>query len=112
MIQVTSLNPDVWSIAPQGRIDSAGARSIEEAFANLFEQGAALFVVDFSEVSYMASAGLRVLMISLKRAKQTNGDVRLAALNPRVKETLRMSGLDTLFAFHDTVDEAVKNLRA
>jgi anti-sigma B factor antagonist len=111
MVQVTSLDNDVWSVTPQGRIDSVGARTLEDTFAGLLAEGHARVVVDFSDVPYMASAGLRVLMIYLKRAKTMNGDVRLAAVNDRVRETLRLSGLDTLFTVHPTVDEAVQSLK-
>lgn len=111
-MQVSSLDSDIWSVSPQGRIDSAGARTMEDAFAGLLAEGHARVVVDFSNVPYMASAGLRVLMLYLKRSRAMGGDVRLAAVNDRVRDTLRLSGLDTLFTVHATVPEAVQGLKS
>jgi anti-anti-sigma factor len=110
MIQVTFLENNVWSVAPQGRIDSAAARSVEDAFSGLLEDGHKQIVVDCSGVVYMASAGLRVLMIGLRRARLVGGDVCLAAVGPSVMQALKMSGLDKLFAIHATVPEAAVSL--
>jgi anti-anti-sigma factor len=111
MIQVTFLQDDIWSVAPQGRIDSAAARSVEEAFNGLFDEGHNQIVVDCAGVAYMASAGLRVLMIGLRRARTVGGDVRLAAVGPHVLQAFKMSGLDKLFTMYDTVPDAVQGLR-
>jgi anti-sigma B factor antagonist len=111
MIQVSFLENDIWSVAPQGRIDSAAARSVEDAFAGLFDEGHQRIVVDCSEVAYMASAGLRVLMIGLRRARSVGGDVCLAAVGPSVLQALKMSGLDKLFVIHATVPEAAQSLQ-
>ena len=111
MIQVTFLEDDIWSVAPQGRIDTAGARSFEDALIGLFDEGHARVVVDCGDVIYMASAGLRVLMIGLRRAKAAGGAVSLAAVNPAVLQAFKMSGLDKLFTIYASVPEAVASLR-
>lgn len=111
MIQVTFLEGNIWSVAPQGRIDTAGARAFEEALTGLFDDGHTLVVVDFTDVIFMASAGLRVLMIGLRRAKQAGGAVHLAGVGPAVIQAFRMSGLDKLFVIHPDVSAAVAQLR-
>lgn len=111
MIQVTFLEDGIWSLAPEGRIDTAAARSVEDAFGGLLDDGHHRIVVDCSGVAYMASAGLRVLMIGLRRARSLGGDVCLAAVAPNVMQAFRMSGLDKLFAIHATVDEAVQSIK-
>jgi anti-anti-sigma factor len=110
-IQVTFLEDDIWSVAPQGRVDTAGARSFEEALIGLFDEGHTRVVVDCTDVVYMASAGLRVLMIGLRRAKTAGGAISLAAVNPTVLQAFKMSGLDQLFAVYAGVPEAVASLR-
>jgi anti-sigma B factor antagonist len=111
MIQVTYLEDDVWSVAPDGRIDTAAARSFEDAFNGLLDEGHSRIVVDCSGIAYMASAGLRVLMIGLRRARGLGGDVCLAAVGPTVMQSFKMSGLDKLFAVHETVPAAVQSIR-
>lgn len=112
MIQVSYLETqDIWSLAPEGRIDTAAARAVEDAFNGLLEEGHTHIVVDCGNVIYMASAGLRVLMLGLRRARTMGGDVRLAQVSANVLQAFRMSGLDKLFVIHPTVAEAVQDLR-
>ena len=112
MILVSSPQRDIWAVAPQGRIDSAAARSVEDALNGLLEEGRARIVVDFADVTYMASAGLRVLILALRRARKLGGDVHLAAVQPGVSEVLSMAGLDTMFSAHATVATAVAALQS
>ena len=112
MIQVTFLEADIWSVAPQGRVDTAGARSFEEALLGLFDEGHTRVVVDFGDVVFISSAGLRVLMIGLRRATQVGGGLQLAAVNPTVAQAFSLSGLDKLFKLHADVAAAVTQLLA
>jgi anti-sigma B factor antagonist len=57
-------------------------------------------VVDLSEVAYVASAGIKALLVGLRRARLLDGDVRLAALNDRVREVFEMSGFDQVFGIY------------
>jgi anti-anti-sigma factor len=112
MIVVSSPQQDIWAVAPQGRIDSAAARSVEDALNGLLDEGRSRIIVDFADVSYMASAGLRVLILSLRRARKLGGDVHLAAVTPEVREVLNMAGLHTLFTFQPSVGAAVRSLQS
>ncbi|MCC7358180.1 MAG: STAS domain-containing protein [Anaerolineales bacterium] len=92
--------PDVWTIAPDGRLDLAASRAIEDALGDLCDAGHARVVIDMTNVVYVASAGLRALLVGLRRARQSAGDVRLAALNDRVREVFEMSGFDQVFSIY------------
>lgn len=91
-----------------GRIDSATAPRLEAALQEIMAQGRFHIVVDMQNLEYLSSAGLRVLVAALKQAHRWNrGDVRLANVSPRVKEVLRLAGLDTLFRIFDNTVDAV-----
>jgi anti-sigma B factor antagonist len=111
MVRVYCLQGDIWAIAPSGRIDTAAARALEDAFKGLFDAGHTRVVVDLAGVSYMASAGLRALMLALRAARTAGGDVQLAALTNSVADTLAMAGLDQLFVFHPSLAEAAAGLK-
>ncbi|MGQ0602409.1 MAG: STAS domain-containing protein [Anaerolineales bacterium] len=112
MILVSSPQPDIWAIAPQGRIDSAAAGALQDALDGLLSEGRSRIVIDFADVSYMASAGLRVLILSLRRARKLGGDMHLAAIPSGVGEVLSMAGLETMFTFQPTVAEAIRSLQS
>lgn len=112
MILVSSPEEDIWVVAPEGRIDLTAAGSIEESLNGLISEGRAHIVIDFAGVTYMASAGLRVLILALRRVRNLGGDMRLAAASANVQQVLKMSGMETLFGVHETVPHAISALKA
>ena len=91
-----------------GRIDSSKAPQVEAMFKETTDLGRFHFVLDMSEVEFVSSAFLRVLISNLKTVHRFNrGDIYLAAMTPRVKDVLDLAGLQPLFKTFDTVAEAV-----
>ena len=108
---IRAVDNNVWTIAASGRIDLPAARAIEDALIELCDTGRAQLVVDLSDVAYMASAGLKALLTGVRRARVLNGDVRLSAMNERVREVFEMSGFDQVFAIHPTTADAIASFR-
>jgi len=106
-LRIQAIDAQVWTITAHGRIDLPAARAIEDAITELCDAGRSRIVVDLSEVVYMASAGLAALLTGVRRARLLQGDVRLAAMNARVREVFEMSGFDRVFTIYATLAEAV-----
>ncbi len=89
----------------KGRVDSSNTPELESAFQTLMDNGRFRLVADLSGLEYISSAGLRVLVSTLKACKRYNrGDLRLSNLPPRIVEVLDMAGMTPLFKiFDDTV---------
>ena len=111
-LRIQSVDAGVWTIGPHGRIDQPAARAIEDALNELCDAGRSAIVIDLSDVAYMASAGLASLLSGVRRARLLRGDVRLAAMNDRVREVFEMSGFDQVFAIFPSAAEAVASFRA
>lgn len=90
-----------------GRVDSATAPDLEKGLHDHIESDHNQVVLDLSGTEYMSSAGLRVLVSSLKLAKKHGGDLHLAQISERVKEVLDLAGLTPVFSVHADVVEAV-----
>jgi anti-sigma B factor antagonist len=87
-----------------GRIDSSNANEFDTAVKGALDEGRYNLVLDLSGVSYMSSAGLRVLVAALRECKKlpNNGDVRLTSPSERVAEVLELAGLNDMFqSFND-----------
>ena len=106
-LRIFPANPEVWTIAPAGRLDLPASRAIEDALGDLCDAGNPRVVIDLTEVQYVASAGLKALLKGLRRARLQAGDVRLAAVNDRVREVFEMSGFDQVFTIYATTAGAV-----
>ncbi len=90
-----------------GRVDSATAPEMEQTLQDLINTDRNQMVLDLQDTEYMSSAGLRVMVTTLKAAKKNGGDLKLAQLSPRVKEVLDLAGLTPVFNVHADLVEAV-----
>lgn len=91
-----------------GRVNSQTAPQLEDAFEALKDQGRHHFVFDMSQVDFISSAGLRVMIHVQKTCKEDEkGELILANVPARVYETLDLAGFVPLFKIYDTVVQAV-----
>jgi anti-sigma B factor antagonist len=67
-------------------------------------------VLDFSEVEYISSAGLRALMLSANQAKAQKTRVVIASLQPVVSEIFEISRFNMVFKIFATVREALADI--
>lgn len=77
----------------KGRLDSAH-REEAQAFFDQLERGATL---DCTELEYISSAGLGVLLKTQKRLLEHGGKLRLTGINPHLRDVFRYSGFDRIF---------------
>ena len=99
-------------VKPSGRLDSHESESFEEALKKLIEAGDNHILLDLSEINYVSSRGLRVLINGAKWAQSTGG--RLAVCSPQgeVQKVLDMTGLGNLFGVFATSVEAVQSFES
>ena len=98
---------DVTVFLPEGRIDTQAAADMDQALQGAVSAGIHNMVVDMSGVDYISSAGLRALAAVLVKSRAEGGDMKLAALNPRVTRIFRIIGFDVLMSLHDTAEAAI-----
>ncbi len=97
-IQVSEQITRKTIIVLTGRIDAFNVSVLREQFNNLIEDGATLFVVDLSKVTFLDSAGMAALVSLLKKARSNGGDVSLVW--PKLeaaKRILRLTKFDRVF---------------
>jgi anti-sigma B factor antagonist len=83
-----STTADGWKLS--GEVDAHTAPSLATAMAEL---PASVVTVDMSEVSFMDSSGLRVLMDATTRARDGGGDLVVARPSAAVARLVEISGL-------------------
>jgi anti-anti-sigma factor len=95
-------------VAPAGRVDSTTSETLERALAAALDGGARRLVVDFSDVSYISSVGLRVLLVTAKRMRTERGALVLCGLGDAVRQVFDLAGFLPLFTVEPTRELAVK----
>jgi anti-sigma B factor antagonist len=100
---------DALLVAAAGRLDSNSAPALEAVLPARAQANAKL-VLDLSDVPYVSSAGLRVLLMGAKAARANGHKLVLAGLSPSVREVFDISGFTSIFAIEPDVDSALATL--
>ena len=102
-------------LSPVGRIDYATAEGFKTALLTQLERcatGRDRVVLDLGGVEYIASVGLRALMLAARQAKAQEATLVLAALQPLVREVFEISRFTLLFSVFPSVRDALAALSA
>ncbi|MDE6911299.1 MAG: STAS domain-containing protein [Lachnospiraceae bacterium] len=91
---VKTVNEEATILSVEGRIDAMNSKDLQEAIIGAF-QSAKNVVVDFENVVYIASAGLRALLLGQKTAVSKSGMMKLIHVGGDVMEVLRMTGFQS-----------------
>jgi anti-sigma B factor antagonist len=90
-----------------GRLDSNTSPTLEKKLVSAIENGTRNMVIDFENLDYISSAGLRIILKTTKDLKRTEGNIVLCAMQDYVKEVFEIAGFDTFLPIFSTVDEAL-----
>ncbi|MBO9650681.1 MAG: STAS domain-containing protein [Variovorax sp.] len=102
----------IEKISLVGRMDSVGGHDINTRLAALVASRKMLAVVDMSEVSFLASIGIRTLVVNARAQSLRGGVMALANPQPVVAEVLKMAGIDSIIPVYPDVDSAFSALVA
>jgi stage II sporulation protein AA (anti-sigma F factor antagonist) len=85
------LNP-AGEVVMAGRLDAAQCEAALQ-FLNALPEPR---IIDLARLDYIASAGLRVLLLTQKRAKGSGAAIRLINLRPQIHDIFRYAGFDRI----------------
>lgn len=103
---------EVLILSLSGRLDNAAAQSFVGTITQHIESGEHQILIDFSELSYLSSSGLRVLLGAAKRMKKKSGKLFLCSLSGIVWRVVEVAGFDRIFTIYADRDDALKQFNA
>ncbi len=93
-----------------GRVDSSSSPILLTTFNSIIDKGRYRIVFNMSDVNFISSAGLRVLITTQKTCKRYNrGELVLCTVPENIMAALDLSGFSALFRIYNTEVEAVGN---
>lgn len=101
---------DIHTLTLSGRLDSATSSEFEKTVQGIFATPGCRVVMDFASLEYISSAGLRVILMAAKRAKQGDGRLLLCGLLPHVREVFELSGFLKIIEVVADRDAAIARL--
>jgi len=105
-----TMQGEIKILSLDGRLDSLSSGLLDTKLQEITESSAAKIIVDFSNLSFISSSGLRVLLSAGKKIKSTNGKLALSSLQEHVKEVFDVAGFTMLFSIFISLEEAIKSL--
>jgi len=93
-----------------GRLDSNTSPTLEKKLNEAIESGAKNMVIDFENLDYISSAGLRIILKTTKDLKKRDGAIILCAMQDYVKEVFEIAGFDSFLPIVPEVDDAVARI--
>ncbi len=102
---------DVVIVRLSGRLDSSAASGVEERLSAMVSGAAPRIAIDMSALTYVSSAGLRVLLVVAKKVQQQSGKLALGGLAENVRAVFAATGFDFIIAIESDVAAAVAGVR-
>ena len=84
-------------------------KEFNDLLHKLIDEGKKNIVVDLSDVKFMNSSGLGMMIGGLTTMKKAGGNLKLARVTEKIESLLIITKLITIFEFYDNVDDAIKS---
>jgi anti-sigma B factor antagonist len=102
------LNPGTTAVfSVHGELDLHEAPELQGRITAAIDRGATLIVVDLTDVTFIDSMALGVLLAAVNRLRPTGGQLRLVVPNPSIRRIFEISLLDQVFTLDVSRDEAL-----
>lgn len=97
---------DVLVVDLEGRLDAQTSDPASDQLTRLVRSGHLKIVLNLDQLTYVSSAGLRVILQSVKLLRAANGEMKLCRANGLVKEVIEISGFNSLIRVYDAEQDA------
>jgi anti-anti-sigma factor len=109
LFRLTELEGDVTRVSLEGEIDLAVESRLREALAELSGDGRRRLLIDLTDVTFIDSAGLGVLLDTAKRFRR--GRFVVACPDKAMRGMFELVGLNLLIPVDGSVDDALHHIR-
>ena len=95
-------------ISIAGRLDTTNYAVLEKKLTDLIENRNDKILVECSQMDYISSSGLRILLIALKKITLAKGKFALCSLQENIHEIFEISGFTSIFNIYSSREDALK----
>jgi anti-sigma B factor antagonist len=107
-LQKTTVEPDVVLVEVSGRLMlGRECQQVEWMLAELLSQQQKKVVFDLSKLEYLDSTGVGIIATCSGKLEASGGELRIACLQPKVEDVMRVTKLHRLMRFYSTVGDAL-----
>ncbi len=102
----------VTVIVPEGELDVTNSMEFKNRVLDDFvNSGKTRIILDMSNVGYMDSSALGIIISLFKNCRMNGGSLALAGLVDSVRRLFSITALDKVVPIYESVEEAVKKMK-
>lgn len=99
---------DILILRVGGRLDAVSSPQLEkQVMDSINESNHNKVLMNFENVSYLSSAGMRLLLSTTKKMKSKEGKFIISSVNDGVMEVIKMAGFDHILNIYNSEDEGL-----
>jgi stage II sporulation protein AA (anti-sigma F factor antagonist) len=85
--------PGAWSVRARGTLDLETAPELQSRLDELIDDGAALIVLQLGDVEFLDSSGIRTIVSTARRMRETDGQLLIGEASGAVQQVLEIAGV-------------------
>ncbi|MGI6369203.1 MAG: STAS domain-containing protein [Ignavibacteria bacterium] len=93
-----------------GILDSVTTKEFQNEINDILSLNHKKMIIDFAEISYINSKGIKALIEILKTISSMRGELYFVALSPHIYEIFKVLGLDKVFQVFDNYKDIIAKL--
>ncbi len=101
-------NSTIFSL--KGRLDSQTSTDVEKRILQAISEGSSHIILDFAELDYISSAGIRVLVHCHKELEKNRGKIFLTSVPKPIENVLYITGFLPYFKIYENQAQAIKSI--
>ncbi|MFE1028014.1 STAS domain-containing protein [Streptomyces sp. NPDC054844] len=111
-VEVTLPREEVALLTVEGYLDVDTATELQHHLANQLHHGRRHFLLDLSEVPFMDSSGMNIILRVYQEARELPGSVHIISPAPAVRRVLDLTGVSLTVPVSESIDEALSRVDA
>ncbi len=97
-------------VSVTGKMDVRTSPELEQVISTQVKDLDKTLILDFEELNYISSAGLRVVLLAAKQIKANRHELLISGLKGTVKDVFELSGFYSIFKIAETIDDVLSTL--
>lgn len=106
----TEWGQGILVVMPEQRIDGSNATKFHDTLSLAIKDTDGSLVLDMERLTYVSSAGLRVILIASKALEGRDMRLLVCSLSEKVRKIFQISGIDKMVETHNAREEALASL--
>lgn len=100
---------EIAKIKIDGYLDSSTFPKLQEYLSSLVAQGQFRLLLDLSDLDYISSAGLGVLMGMLREVREKGGDLKIVNMSEKIERVFNLLGFSRILRLYSAEERAVED---